>query len=49
MDSINIVVHTNISPNKFKLKFPGEVRGPIALSYGVHFDLGLFMGVDDEK
>lgn len=34
-------------PTGFKLTFKDPVKGPIALGYGAHFGLGLFMPSDD--
>lgn len=36
------------SPAGFKIEFPRPVRGPIALGYGAHFGLGLFVPERDD-
>jgi CRISPR-associated protein Csb2 len=33
----------------FRIEFPISVRGPIALGYGAHFGLGLFVPAEEEK
>jgi CRISPR-associated protein Csb2 len=33
--------------NAFEIAFPGKIEGPLALGYGAHFGLGLFVPVSD--
>jgi CRISPR-associated protein Csb2 len=33
----------------FSIRFPREIRGPLALGYGCHFGLGLFVPAEDTK
>jgi CRISPR-associated protein Csb2 len=39
----------NSSGHAFTITFPEPVRGPLALGYGAHFGLGLFVPVDNSR